>query len=75
MSKYNSNYVEISKFEKQLLPVTYSLMYNFKGKKRKKGSSYYGIDVLAYNTTTFYPSGHCKPLSKIINLTVFNENV
>jgi hypothetical protein len=73
MSKYNSDHVEISQFEKSLLPITYSFIYNFRSKIRRKNDAYYGLDVEAYKTTSFYPSGHHKPISKIINLKVFEN--
>lgn len=73
MSKYDAQHVELAESEKSLLPVTYSLIYNFKRKITRKGSAYYGIEVTAYNTTTFYPSGHHKPISKIIDLDVFGK--
>ncbi len=73
MNKFNSEHVEISKFEKNLLPVTYSFLYNFRNKIRRKNDSYYGVEVDAYKTNAFYPSGHYKPISKIVNLGVFED--
>ncbi len=73
MSKYDTKHVELADAERKHLPVTYSLIYNFKRKIARKGSAYYGVEVTAYNTTTFYPSGHHKPISKIIDLDVFGK--
>ncbi len=74
MSKFNSKNVEISKFEKKFLPVTYNRLYNFISSRKKKGSIYDGLEVLSYNTSTFYPSGHYKPISKIVKLNVFEND-
>lgn len=73
MNKFNLEHVQISKFEKDLLPVTYSFIYNFRNKRRRKNDAFYGVEVEAYKTDAFYPSGHYKPISKIINLRVFEN--
>lgn len=57
------------------LPLIYKYLYRFKYLfvKRKKNNTTHGINVDRYNTTAFFPEGHHKPISKIVDMSVFKN--
>jgi hypothetical protein len=64
---------KIPKHHFKSLPLMYKYLYSFKYLFVKKSNTTYGIPVDRYNTTSYFPEGHHKPISKIVNLAVFEN--
>lgn len=60
--------------QRKLLPVSYNYITRKPRKAHKKTSqSYWGFGVEALGTTMYFPTGHHKPISKIIDLKIFED--
>ncbi len=71
MSRFDNEFVSLDPENKRIAPVTYQHVYHFVKKKMKKDVAFIGLRVDDFNTSSFYASGHYKPISKIIDLNVF----
>jgi hypothetical protein len=71
MSRFEQEFHPLDETIKKNLPVSYNFLYKFnkRGIVKKKGDAYYGIKVTILNTSKFYPWGHTKPISKIVDFT------
>jgi|GEM_PF-4204462 hypothetical protein len=71
MNRFEQAFYPLDETIKKHLPVSYNFLYKFnkRGIVKKKGDAYYGIRVAVLNTSKFYPWGHTKPISKMIDYT------
>jgi len=72
MSTFKEEFVNIDE-HKRTLPITYHHLYRLSKKHIKKDQAYFGLRVNKLNTDSYFPYGHSKPISKIVDLTLFKK--
>ncbi len=73
MSIYKQKFEPVSKEVAPFVPVSYNFIYQFPKKSGKKGKSFYGVTDETLQTESFFPYGHPKPISKIIDYDAFSS--
>ncbi len=71
MSRFDKEFLPIDLNSQEKFPITYQHIYHFTKKKIKKDVAFMGVRVEAFNTSSFYTSGHHKPISKIVDIDIF----
>jgi hypothetical protein len=76
-NNYQQGFIKFSNKLKEKIPAIYNRIYYFRkeGKRRKKGNAYYGVNSKVLQTPTFFPWGHNKAISKMVNFKNLKDSI
>jgi len=69
MNQYNISFRVLDDKTKFQVPVIYNCIYRFDKRKivKQRGKRYYGVPASMLQTPVFFPWGHHKPISKMVD--------